>query len=66
LASAQNAQSLKLAYRSVALRLFRFRGLHTTDLRSVLAAVAAAQLGARDVGKLFPGFSGQPLVWLFT
>jgi hypothetical protein len=35
-------------------------------LRSVLAAVAAAQLGARDVGKLFPGFSGQPLVWLFT
>ena len=38
----------------------------TTDLRSVLAAAAAAQLGARDVGKMFPGFSGQPLTSLFT
>jgi uncharacterized protein (DUF1501 family) len=38
----------------------------TTDLRSVLAAAAGAQLGARDVGKLFPGFSGQPLAGLFT
>jgi uncharacterized protein (DUF1501 family) len=38
----------------------------TTDLRSVLAAAAAAQLGARDVQRLFPGFSGQPLAGLFT
>lgn len=38
----------------------------TTDLRSVLAAVATAQLGAVDIGKLFPGFSGQPLASLFT
>jgi len=38
----------------------------TTDLRCVLAAAAAAQLGARDVGKLFPGFSGQPLAGLFA
>jgi hypothetical protein len=30
------------------------------------AAAAAAQLGARDVGKLFPGFSGQPLAGLFA
>lgn len=38
----------------------------TTDLRSVLAAAAAAQLGARDVDKLFPGFNGQPLTSLFA
>ncbi len=30
----------------------------TTDLRSVLAAAAASQLGTRDVPALFPGFSG--------
>jgi uncharacterized protein (DUF1501 family) len=33
----------------------------TTDLRSVLAAAAMAQLGAKDVRRLFPGFSGSPL-----
>ena len=33
----------------------------TTDLRSVLAAAAAAQLGVQDLGKLFPGFSGPAL-----
>ena len=38
----------------------------TTDLRCVLAAAAAAQLGARDLRKLFPGFGGQPLASLFT
>jgi uncharacterized protein (DUF1501 family) len=38
----------------------------TTDLRSILAAAVAAQLGARHVDKLFPGFSGQPLTSLFT
>ena len=35
----------------------------TTDLRSVLAATAARQLGAREI---FPGFSGQPLEGLFA
>jgi uncharacterized protein (DUF1501 family) len=34
----------------------------TTDLRSVLAAALAAQLGARDV---FPGFAGAPMMQLF-
>ena len=34
----------------------------TTDLRSVLAATADRQLGARDV---FPGFGGRPLEGLF-
>ncbi|MFN2549059.1 MAG: DUF1501 domain-containing protein [Myxococcales bacterium] len=33
----------------------------TTDLRSVLAAVAEKQLGANDLSRLFPGFSGVPL-----
>jgi uncharacterized protein (DUF1501 family) len=33
----------------------------TTDLRSVLAAVARRQLGAQDLHRLFPGFSGAPL-----
>jgi len=37
----------------------------TTDLRSVLAAAAAAQLGARDMDTLFPGFAGSPLASLF-
>jgi uncharacterized protein (DUF1501 family) len=37
----------------------------TTDLRSVLSAAASAQLGARDVQKVFPGFAGQPLASLF-
>ena len=37
----------------------------TTDLRNVLAAAAAAQLGARDLPALFPGFDGQPLPGLF-
>ena len=35
----------------------------TTDLRSVLAAAAQAQLGAHDI---FPGFTGQPLGGLFA
>ncbi len=38
----------------------------TTDLRSVLAAAAARQLGATDVQRLFPGFSGAPLWSLFA
>ena len=38
----------------------------TTDLRSVLAAAAAAQLGATDVEKLFPGFEGRALPSLFA
>jgi len=38
----------------------------TTDLRSVLAAAAAAQLDATDLAELFPGFSGEPLAGLFT
>lgn len=43
-------------------QLFEGRDLAvTTDLRSVLAAAAAAQLGARDVGRLFPGFDGGAL-----
>ena len=33
----------------------------TTDLRSVLSAVAERQLGAQDLQRLFPGFSGAPL-----
>ena len=36
----------------------------TTDLRSVLAAAAERQLGAKDPGRLFPGFSGTPLAGL--
>jgi uncharacterized protein (DUF1501 family) len=43
-------------------QLFEGRDLAvTTDLRSVLAAAAAAQLGATDAQKLFPGFEGQAL-----
>jgi len=38
----------------------------TTDLRSVLAAAAAAQLGAKDVQRLFPAFEGAPLSTLFA
>ena len=37
----------------------------TTDLRSVLAAAAAAQLDATDPAELFPGFDGDPLGGLF-
>jgi uncharacterized protein (DUF1501 family) len=37
----------------------------TTDLRSVLAAAAQSQLGARDVQRIFPGFDGRPLAGLF-
>jgi uncharacterized protein (DUF1501 family) len=33
----------------------------TTDLRSVLAAVSRAQLGANRIGHLFPGFEGPAL-----
>jgi uncharacterized protein (DUF1501 family) len=36
----------------------------TTDLRSVLAAVAKAQLGANEIGRIFPGFAGPPLAGL--
>ena len=36
----------------------------TTDLRSVLATAAEAQLGATDVARLFPGFSGAKLPFL--
>lgn len=40
-------------------QLFEGRDLAvTTDLRAVLAAAARAQLGATDVGRLFPGYSG--------
>ena len=38
----------------------------TTDLRQVLAAAAAAQLGTSDVEKLFPGFTGGALSSLFA
>lgn len=38
----------------------------TTDLRSVLAAAAASQLGAVHVDALFPGFTGQALDGLFV
>lgn len=37
----------------------------TTDIRSVLAAAAAAQLDATDTSDLFPGFTGEPLPGLF-
>jgi uncharacterized protein (DUF1501 family) len=37
----------------------------TTDLRSVLAAAAFAQLDVTDLGELFPGFAGEPLAGLF-
>ena len=48
-------------------RLFEGRDLAvTTDLRSVLAAAAGAQLGVSDVQKLFPGFAGAPLPGLFS
>ena len=33
----------------------------TTDLRAILAAAARSQLGATDLGRLFPGFAGAPL-----
>ena len=33
----------------------------TTDLRSVLAAVAREQLGTREIGRIFPGFAGPAL-----
>jgi len=36
----------------------------TTDLRSVLAAVAKAQLGVNEAGRIFPGFAGPPLAGL--
>ena len=43
-------------------QLFEGRDLAvTTDLRAVLAAAARAQLGATDVGALFPGYSGPVL-----
>ncbi|MFL5313349.1 MAG: DUF1501 domain-containing protein [Myxococcales bacterium] len=43
-------------------QLFEGRDLAvTTDLRAVLAAAARAQLGATDVGRLFPGYSGAVL-----
>jgi len=43
-------------------QLFEGRDLAvTTDLRSVLASAAQSQLGATDLGKLFPGFSGGAL-----
>jgi len=43
-------------------QLFEGRDLAlTTDLRAVLAAVARAQLGAGDVQRLFPGYSGPVL-----
>ena len=48
-------------------QLFEGRDLAvTTDLRSVLAAAAAAQLGASDVAKVFPGFEGEALPSLFA
>jgi uncharacterized protein (DUF1501 family) len=48
-------------------QLFEGRDLAmTTDLRSVLAAAAAAQLGVTDAQKLFPGFEGQGLPSLFA
>jgi uncharacterized protein (DUF1501 family) len=36
----------------------------TTDLRSVLAAAAQAQLGVRDLRRVFPGFGGEALAGL--
>lgn len=46
-------------------QLFEGRDLAVaTDLRSVLAAAVASQLGVRDVGKLFPGFTGAALAGL--
>lgn len=43
-------------------RLYEGRDLAvTTDLRSLLASAAQAQLGVRDVRRLFPGFDGAPL-----
>jgi uncharacterized protein (DUF1501 family) len=43
-------------------RLFEGRDLAvTTDLRAVLAAAARAQLGAADLSRLFPGYSGPVL-----
>ena len=43
-------------------QLFEGRDLAvTTDLRAVLAAVARAQLGASDLQRLFPGYSGPVL-----
>ena len=43
-------------------QLFEGRDLAvTTDLRGVLAAAARAQLGATDVSRLFPGYSGSVL-----
>ncbi len=36
----------------------------TTDLRSVLAAVARAQLGVRAIERIFPGFGGPELAGL--
>jgi uncharacterized protein (DUF1501 family) len=43
-------------------QLFEGRDLAvTTDLRAVLAAAARAQLGATDVARLFPGYSGPVL-----
>lgn len=43
-------------------QLFEGRDLAvTTDLRSVLASAAAAQLGATDLARLFPGFTGGAL-----
>jgi uncharacterized protein (DUF1501 family) len=38
----------------------------TTDLRSVLAAVAERQLGEQDPQRLFPGFSGGPMTGLMV
>jgi uncharacterized protein (DUF1501 family) len=46
-------------------RLYEGRDLEvTTDLRSLLAAAAKAQLGVRDLRRLFPGFDGAPLAGL--
>ena len=43
-------------------RLYEGRDLAvTTDLRGVLAAVAREQLGAGEIGRIFPGFTGPPL-----
>jgi uncharacterized protein (DUF1501 family) len=36
----------------------------TTDLRSVLASAAKAQLGIHDLRRVFPGFEGAPLAGL--
>ena len=46
-------------------RLYEGRDLAvTTDLRSLLAAAAKAQLGVGDLRRLFPGFDGAPLAGL--